>query len=215
MVKTIIFDLDGVIVDSEKRKFDLLKILLKKRGIILDDADYKKCVGIKIVVFLKTYFGDRLSDQEIQDIFIERKQKLHQNPKKYIIAQPHAIECCKKLFDDGFVLAIASASDEKDVKLILDEFSITHLFKVIISSDLIKNYKPDPETYLKCIEKLQTPKQTCIAVEDSPAGVESAKVAGLICVAVTYTHAKNELQKADKIIESLDQLTTGFIKKLQ
>ena len=215
MVKAIIFDLDGVIADTERTKFDLLKILLKKRGIILNEADYKKSVGIKIPIFLKNHFGNELSDDEIKSIFIERKEELHRNPTKYVIAQPQAIECCKKLFEAGYILAIASASDEKDIKLVLNELNILQFFKTIVSSDSIKNYKPHPETYLKCVEKLQLPKEECIAIEDSPPGVKSAKTAGLTCVAVSYTFTKDELDEANKIVNSLDQLTPEFVVKMK
>ncbi|MFA6255446.1 MAG: HAD family phosphatase [Patescibacteria group bacterium] len=215
MIKAIIFDLDGVIADTERTKFDLLKILLKQRGIILAEADYKKSVGIKIVIFLKKYFGNELTDAEINNIFFERKEELHRNPAKYVIEQPYAVDCCKKLFEAGFILAIASASDEKDVKLVLSQLNILQFFKTIISSDSVENYKPHPETYLKCVEKLQLPTQECIAIEDSPTGVKSAIAAGLACVAVTYTHSKDELNEANEIIDSLDQLTPEFAREIK
>jgi HAD superfamily hydrolase (TIGR01549 family) len=192
----------------------LLKILLKKRGLVLDEADYKKSVGKRTELFLKELFGDKLSDDEIREIFLERKAEYRNNPEKYVAKQPHSAECCKKLFDAGYILAIASATGEKDIKIVLNKLNILELFKVIIGSDLIKNMKPHPETYLKCVEELGLSKEGCIAIEDSPTGIKSAKNAGLTCVAVTYTHEENELAEADKIITSLDKLTPEFIKTL-
>jgi beta-phosphoglucomutase-like phosphatase (HAD superfamily) len=209
------FDLDGVISDTDRTRFDLLKILLKKKGLVLNESDYKKSVGRRTEIFLKDLFGDKLTDDEIKEIYIERKDEYRNNPTKYVLSQPHAFECCQKLFEAGFILAIASAAQEKDIRIVLSELNILQFFKTIVGSDLIKNMKPHPETYLRCMKELQLSKDNCIAIEDSPTGVKSAKNAGIICVAVTYTHTYNELTEADKIIASLSQLTPEFVNEIK
>ena len=214
MIKAIIFDLDGVLSDTDRTRFDLLKILLGKRGLILNETDYKKSVGRRTEIFLKDLFGDKLSDGEIKNIYIERKEEYHKNPTKYILSQPYTSECCKKLYDAGFILTIASAAEDKDIKLVLDKLNILSFFRIIVGSDLIKSMKPHPETYLKCVEKLKLSKRDCLAIEDSPTGIKSAKDAGLTCVAVTYTHTEGELNEADKIIASLNQLTPEFVNNI-
>jgi len=214
MIKAIIFDLDGVISDTDRTRFDLLKILLEKKGQILKETDYKKSVGRRTEIFLKDLFGDKLTDDEIKNIYIERKEEYRSNPEKYVLSQPNAFECCQKLFEADFTLAIASAAQEKDIRIVLSELNVLQFFKIIVGSDLIKNMKPHPETYLKCIEELQLSSKECIAIEDSPTGIKSAKNADLTCVAVTYTHIKDELNEADKIITSLNQLIPEFVKKI-
>ncbi|MDP1813336.1 MAG: HAD family phosphatase [Leadbetterella sp.] len=211
MIKAIMFDLDGVISDTDRTRFDLLKILLEKRGLVLNESDYKKSVGRRTEIFLKDLFGDKLTDDEIKNIYIERKEEYRNNPAKYVLSQPHAFECCQKLFEAGFILAIASAAQEKDIKIVLNELNILQFFKTVVGSDLIKNMKPHPETYLRCMEKLQLSTDECIAIEDSPTGVKSAKDAGVICVAVTYTHTEDELSEADRLITSLSQLTPELV----
>jgi beta-phosphoglucomutase-like phosphatase (HAD superfamily) len=215
MNKAIMFDLDGVISDTDRTRFDLLKVLLKKKGLILDEADYKKSVGRRTEVFLRELFADELTDDEIRDIYIQRKEEYRANPARYVLSQPHVFECCQKLFEAGFILAIASASQEKDIEIVLKELNILQFFKIIVGSDLIKNMKPHPETYLRCVEDLGLSKSECIAVEDSPTGVRSAKNAGVVCVAVTYTHTKDELSEADIIISSLSQLTPEFVRGIK
>jgi HAD superfamily hydrolase (TIGR01509 family) len=215
MIKAVMFDLDGVISDTDRTRFDLLKILLKKRGLILNEADYKKSVGRRTEIFLKDLLGDKLTDNEIKEIYIERKKEYRNNPEKYVLSQPYAFECCKKLSKAGFALAIASAAQEKDIKIVLNKLNILQFFKTIVGSDLIKNMKPHPETYLRCMKELQLSKDECIAIEDSPTGIGSAKNAGAVCVAVTYTHTEDELSEADRIITSLSQLTLEFINGIK
>lgn len=214
MTKAIIFDLDGVISDTDRTRFDLLKVLLKKRGLILEEADYKKSVGRRTEIFLKEMFGDKLTDADIRSVYLERKEEYRKYPAKYVVSQPYSFECCQKLFDSGYILAIASAAEEKDVKIVLGELNLLQFFKTIVGSDLIKNMKPHPETYSKCVEKLKLSKEECIAIEDSPTGVKSAKNAGLTCIAVAYTHNEDELGEADEVIPSLDRLTPEFIDSL-
>ena len=213
-IKAVIFDLDGVLSDTDRTRFDLLKILAKKRGLDLKEEDYKKSVGRRTEIFLKDLFGGVLNDEEIRKIYLERKEEYHKNPQSFISPQPHAFECCKRLSEEGFTLAIASGAQSKDIQLVLGELGVSPYFKVIVGSDMIMKMKPHPETYLKCVEKLGFAKEECIAVEDSPTGVAAAKSAGITCVAVLYTHTKEELHQADKIISSLKELTREFIKGL-
>jgi beta-phosphoglucomutase len=214
MAKAIIFDLDGVLSNTDRTRFDLLKILLEKRGLVLNETDYKKSVGRRTEIFLKDLFRDKINDDEIKNIYTERKKEYRQNPAKYILSQPYAFECCKRLHEAKFILAIASAAEENDIKLVLSKLNILSFFKIIVGSDLVKNMKPHPETYLKCVKKLKLSKDECLAIEDSPTGIKSARDAGLACIAVTYTHTEGELNEADKIIPSLSQLTPEFVNKI-
>lgn len=213
MIKAVIFDLDGVISDTDRTRFDLLKILLERKGLLLKEEDYEKSIGKRTETFLKELFSRELSDQEIKEIYSARKEEYHKNPANYIISQPSSFECCKKLYEAGFTLAIASASEERDIRSVLNELKLLPFFKIIVGSDKIKHAKPNPETYLKCVENLKMDKKECVAIEDSPIGVESAKGAGVMCIAVTYTHEKNKLEEADKIITSLAELTPNFINE--
>ena len=214
MIKAIIFDMDGVISDTDKTRFKLLKIILEKRGLILEDKYYKKSVGKRTKMFLAEMFPDDLSDDEIDKIYYERISEFHKNPEKYIIAQPFVKECCELLIKEGFVLTIASVSRKKDIILVLNKIGIQNFFTYIISSDNITHMKPDPEIYLKAIDKLGMQNNECIAIEDSPNGVRSAKSAGIKCIGVTYTHSSKELINSDYIIANLKEINKEFIREI-
>lgn len=214
MKKAIIFDLDGVISNTDKTRFILLKKILEKRSIVLNDYDYKKSIGKRTKIFLKETFAGRLADSDIRQIYEKRKLEYHKNPEKYIQPMPYAYECCKKLFDSKLTLAIASASEEKDIMLVLTKLNLLNFFKVIIGSDKIKKPKPDPEVYLQCLKKLSLLNDECLAVEDSPLGIKSAKAAGIKCIAVGYTHKKHELEEADRFIDTLKELTPEVIAEI-
>lgn len=212
MKKAIIFDMDGVISDTDRTRFELFKILLKKRGLDLDDKDYKKSVGKRTRKFLAETFPNDLTDDEIEEIYHERKIELHKDPKKYVIAQPFVKECCQILHNDGYVLAIASVAQRKDIEMVLNQIEIIDFFTHIISSDDIIHMKPHPEIYLKAVSRLGFQKEECVAIEDSPTGVASAKAANITCVGVTYTHSRDDLNEADYIIDSLSEVNAKILK---
>jgi beta-phosphoglucomutase len=203
MIKAILFDMDGVISDTDRTRFNLLKKLLSKRGFKLREKDYKKSVGLRTKVFLKNIFGDKIDGKELEKIFIARKKELHDHPKKYITEQPNVKKLIKNLYQDGYVLAVASSSIKKDIELILKILKLQKYFKLVQGSDDTKHPKPHPEIYTKCCKKLKLKPKECLAIEDSPTGIESAKAAGCYCVAVTFTHDKKYLQRADIVVSNI------------
>ncbi len=214
MIKAIIFDMDGVLADTDMARFRLLKVILAKRGIVLTDEDTKKGTGKRTKVFLKELFGDQLNDEEIQEIYDQRISEYRANHDQYIIPQPGAVACVRSLCKE-FPMAIASASDLRDIKMVLKKLDLTDCFKEIVGDEMVSQRKPHPETYLKAAEAIGFDPSECVAIEDSPTGVASAKAAGLTCVAVTYVHPKEDLQEADLIVDSLEEVTPEYIKQIQ
>jgi len=215
MIKAVIFDLDGVLADTEHSRFRELKKILQHRRITLHDDDYKKCVGRRTKVILTELFGDRLSESEMDEISLQWKEIYSQRPQTIIRSQPYAHECCKILHEAGYTLAIASSTGEGSIKIVLEMLQISTFFHIVVGSEFIKQNKPHPETYETCIGKLHFPKQQCIAIEDSPTGIRSAKGAGLTCIGITQTHHASELHEADKIVNSLQELTPVYLEKFK
>lgn len=216
MIKAVIFDMDGVITDSERSRFEQLKPLLAAKGIKIKQSHYKKMVGVRTIVFLKENFGKILPQDDLDEIYNQRLSAFWADPKKFIHALPFAQAAVKKLAAN-FKLAIASSAGEKEIRLVLTHLGIIKNFSQIIGAQSIKRPKPAPDVYLAALQKLKLSPQSCIAVEDSPVGVRAAKAAGLICIGVTSTSPKKDLQKAgaDLVIKSLQQLTPKIIGLLR
>ncbi len=205
MIRAVIFDMDGVLADTDKARFDILKTILGKRNYVLSDDLYKRCVGRKTKVYLREFFPE-MTDRELSQIYDERNALLHARPAEHVAELPFARACVRALAESGLPLALASSSRRAEIDLILHEIGIHEHFSVIISSEDITKYKPDPEAYLACAHALGVAPEACAAIEDSPVGIASAKAAGCYAIAVPYAHESEELSQADLIITTLEEL---------
>lgn len=175
-VQAIVFDLDGVLISSERPTFILLQEIVKKYGYALDDSLYQKRVGRKIKAFVSEVFKDVPVD--IREKIIQEFYAVYTtNLEKYIAEIPATVNFIRN-YNGTRKLGIASMTGRDNLIKILDKLGIRSKFSVIISSDDVQKPKPDPEIYLKAAELLGCQPFDCIAVEDSPVGAESGVGAG-------------------------------------
>jgi HAD superfamily hydrolase (TIGR01509 family) len=116
---------------------------------------------------------------------------------------PGAIALLKRLQAQGYRLALASSGDRVKVAFGMQALTLDGVFEVVISGDDVTHSKPDPEIYLTAACRLGIAPGDCIAIEDAPAGIEAAKRAGMCCIAVTNSVARQQLHQADLIVDSL------------
>ena len=106
----------------------------------------------------------------------------------------------EEAYQSGIKMAIGSAAIMANIDFVLDGLNIRHYFSAIVSADDVTNSKPDPETYLKCAERLNVDPSDCIVFEDVPKGVESAERAGMKSVVITLLHTKEEFSEFKNVI---------------
>jgi beta-phosphoglucomutase-like phosphatase (HAD superfamily) len=115
---------------------------------------------------------------------------------------------------DAFPLAIASGSLSREIHDALSIRDLAAQFRAIVGADNVKESKPAPDSYLEAARRLKLPPSRCVAIEDSPWGLESASVAGARTIGITHTYPATRLTGADRIISSLDELTPEFVRAL-
>ncbi len=177
MIQAIVFDLDGVLIASEKPTFVLLQQILRKYGYKLKDAMYPKRIGIKISVFVQEIYKDTISTSIQNKITEEFYQEYTQNTEKYISEVPSTVQFVKN-YKGPAKLGLVSVSSKKEIQKILKFLGIASCFDFIVSSDDVASLKPDPEIYLKAAKLSNLTPGACVAIEDSRIGVESACRAG-------------------------------------
>lgn len=212
MLKAIIFDCDGVIAETEISKFKHLKKLAEEKGHFgLDEKKHLKLlIGKRSKDLLKTVFGEKMSEKLIEELVERRRQDWEDSPEKFVIEIKGIRAVCEKLAGK-FILAVASTAMRKTVEATLKHLGLGRYFKAVITGSDVKNVKPDPDVYLKTLEKLGLKSGECLAVEDSETGIAAAKKAGIKVVALRnrlykeYGYIPN-LSGADMVIEELTEL---------
>jgi beta-phosphoglucomutase len=144
--------------------------------------------------------------------FIEDKRNYFRQIVK-LTYYPNAFETIEKLRDRGYTTALVTACARKNMEKSIDA-EHQKLFEFIISGDEVARSKPNPDPYLIAQKTLGLEVSECVAIENAPLGVESVKNAGMICIAVESTLGRQYLQKADFIINEIQELT-GFFPKLK
>lgn len=208
MIEAVIFDMDGVLADSEMITFRSTQKVLKAQGIEFSEEDYYPCMGFGSDEFhrkMKEEFGLKLSLEEFQQKRRELDYAAIEENGLPVVA--NAIETVKELKAKGFKVAVASSASRKSVDFKLNMLGLTQEFNVTISRDDVVHSKPDPQIFLKAAEGIGVAPENCIVVEDALQGIKAAKNAGMKNIALKSEHNQYlDLSLADKIITNLNQL---------
>jgi len=224
MLKAVIFDFDGVLVDSEMLHYQAFDNIFRPLGAQISVREYyDRFVGMtdeELFRLLDKEKNLHLSEQQLQKLFREKATSF----KRLASTQAAIIEGVPKflnlLADDKIPMAICSGALLDEIEMILKGAGLRNYFDVIVSAEQVKKGKPDPEGFLLALKLLNKKtrssikSQDCIVIEDSHWGLEAARNAGMHPVAVTNTYSADQLKPADKIIENLSDLTIDDIQAL-
>jgi HAD superfamily hydrolase (TIGR01509 family) len=225
-LRAIIFDCDGVLVDSEPVHFSAFKKTLGNVGQELSEELYKERYLAMDDRGLFTRFyqdqGKMLSTEELQNL-ISNKGAVFQEliQSEGILTYPAVPEFVMAV-SQRYPIAIASGARRHELETVLESAGIRTYFETIISADDVERGKPDPESFQKAVESLNvsgkrnTPirPEECAVIEDSREGVASAHAAGMKCIAVATSYPTFELSHADLVVPALASLKITQIEDL-
>ena len=227
MLRAIIFDMDGVICDSEKLHMKAFQHVLRDQGIVLTDQEYFDRYlahddrGCFRAVFAAN--GKAAPDgKALQDLVDRKRRYFDEEMKEHLVIYPGAESLIKKLAD-RYPLALASGASRLEVEHVLKKAKIRGLFTAIVSADDVTDGKPHPESFLLALKIINerrlvdTPEikpAECLVIEDSIHGLAAAKAAGMKGAAVTTSYKADQLTGAALIIESLVGFEITSMEKL-
>lgn len=219
MLAAVVFDFDGIIVDSEPMHFRAFNEVLNPLDMEITWEDYcSTYIGFDDRDAFKTVFKTHKKkggSREIKQL-IKQKAEVFQ---RYIengeaSPLPGAIELIKSI-PDRLPVALCSGALREDIDPIIEKLGIANCFSVIVTAEDTPKSKPDPAPYKLTIEKLGIDDAaTVVAVEDTPAGIMSAKGAGLKVMAVTNSYDRDYLMEADGITDSLEHVSRPDLEDL-
>lgn len=208
--KNIIFDLDGVIAETDTGRFELLAHILSAYNIALQQKfttnDLK---GISTIKFLKDNFTN-LSLATINKIISDRHKLFFSNLDKYCSIIPGAIDTIHDLHLANYSLSIATSNDAQMTQTLLKYMGIEKHFYLVLTREQTENHISGKKDYRRVVEMLKKDPSECVVIEDSALGINSAKRAGFFCIAFNYNFGNYQIKNADLIIRDYNQLRQFF-----
>lgn len=211
-VKTILFDLDGVVIDSESIHAKSERLTLARFNIDYPETLFKDYKGIPDTVFFNDVSNNLDPQKRPPDLFISSKKMFYKELLKELKLIDGFLSFIEKVKDIGIRSALVTSSSADYLGPVDELFHLTRLFDIVITEADTERHKPFPDPYLKPLEMLHANACNTIVIEDSPNGIISAKNAGCFVYGLMGTFQRNILKKAgaDEIVESYQGLMEKF-----
>ncbi len=218
MLKAVVFDFDGVLVDSEPMHYRAFLRIVREQG-FLYELSYERYIEVYIGFDDRDMFRHLLSelrmpaDEALVRRLIDAKEpafaaEVRAAASEGTLAIAGSVKLARHLHSAGVPIAIGSGASRADIALMLEALELGEAFAIRVTADDVARSKPEPETYLKASAALAFLPRECLAIEDTPAGLSSAKSAGLRRLGLTTTHSVGQLiQWAERVVDDLDAVT--------
>jgi HAD superfamily hydrolase (TIGR01509 family) len=215
LLKAVIFDMDGVIVDSEPLHKKVERILLEPYGIYPSDEELNSYMGIEAKVLIATYIRKYDMRVTFDDLYSAYKKHLINVFSREIKAIPSAVRLIRGLKRSSLKLAVGSSSHGNLVRFVLNKLNLAEIFDAVVSGDDVWNGKPNPDVFLEAAKRLDCAPEECAVIEDSRNGVAAAKAAGMVCAGYQNPNsAGQDLGLADVVVRTLDDLNDEKLRQL-
>jgi HAD superfamily hydrolase (TIGR01509 family) len=213
VIEAVVFDLDGVLIQSEEVWDDVREQFVRERGGRYDAEIQRAMMGMSSPEWSRYLHEHAGVADEPDAINAEVVRRLLSTYRDRLPLIPGALDAVRRL-SDRFPLGLASSSNRELIDFVLEAAGLAPLFAATVSSEEVAHGKPEPDVYLEAARRLGIAPERCAAVEDSHGGIRSAKNAGMRVVAIpnpSYPPDDEALALADVTIGSLDELTVGVV----
>lgn len=216
-MKAVIFDMDGVIIDSEPIHLEVDIQTMKDLGYNISKEELNKYVGTTSDYMFSDIKNRYKINKSVEDIISYRAEIAKE---RIIKADLEPIEGIRELLSDlknnNIPAAIASSSPRDFIDAVVSKFGLQDYFSYIVSGEEVENGKPSPDVYIETAKKLGVQPKDCIVIEDSKNGVLAAKAAGMKCAGFKNINSGDQdLSKADYIVNSITEIKNHNIYMLQ
>lgn len=206
MIAALLWDLDGVIVDSGEYHFAAYVAVLGERGVQLDKKRYYATLfGRRNWDILRDVLGD-LPDDEIRTVARQKEEKFRDLARGHIEALPGAEALLRRAHEAGLKQSIVSSTPRENIEMIVDSLGVRDDLDAIVGEEDSERGKPDPQPFITAADRLGVPYERCVVLEDAPEGVAAGKSAGMRTIGVATTRSEGRLVEtgADLVVPSLE-----------
>ncbi len=212
-IQAVIWDLDGVIIDSAEAHRQAWHRLAREEGVPFTDADFWATFGKRNNDIIPTFWGP-LTVERMQAL-ANRKETYYRDLIRETAAPlPGAIELMQGLHTAGFAQALASSAPNENIELVSDVLELKRYLSVLVSGEEVTHGKPAPDLFLKAASELHVPPAHSLVIEDAVAGVQAAHAAGMRCIAVAGERDLPGLRAAELMVRSLVEVDVKRVRAL-
>ena len=196
----MLWDLDGVLVDSRRHHFAAFRQLLREHGRELSEEEFAPLFGLRNDAILARLFGELTPERE-GSLAMRKESIFRALIAGRVEALPGAVELVGRIAGAGIVQAIVSSTPRANINLILRSLGLAHHFAAIVADEDVTEGKPDPQGFLLAAERLGVAPEGCVVIEDAPEGIEAGNAAGMRTIGVTTTRTPEQLAHATLVAD--------------
>ena len=210
----VIFDIDGVLLDSYKLHYECWRAVAEKDSVALSEKQFDSLFGRRGNEIVREIWGEELPAEQVVSIHREKQALYRERLQGNFPEMDGAIQLIDGLLAEGFVLGIGSSAPPANVEMSLRGLDRTNSFKAVVSGDEVTRGKPDPQVFLLAAQRMEVEPSSCAVIEDAPAGIAAALDAGMTAIALAGTAPPGSLTAAHLVVTSLRQLTPERVADL-
>ncbi len=215
-LKAVLFDLDGLLTNTEELHLEAWRRALRERGVEVTPEEYaelwiRRGLGPRDVLKLKKLEGKL----DVEALMRRKDELFRELAERHLALLPGALELLRALKAKGLKLALVTSARRPAVDVVLDRLKLRDFFDVIVTNEDVRRSKPDPEPFLVAAERLGVRPSDCVVLEDAEKGVVAAKRAGMRVIAVPNGLTRdNDFSQADAVVGSLEELSPERLQAL-
>lgn len=210
----VLFDMDGVIIDSEPLWSEAEKRLLARRNLSYSPSLKTAMMGRDAKGAVSLLIEHYSLAESLEELIGERNHLIAQLFKEDLKTIPGALELVRSVIAAGIMTGLVSSSSQVLIELALEKVGATGLFAVTLSGDQVARGKPAPDVYITAAERLGVKPEHCLVIEDAPHGVAAAKHAGMCCLAIDTSVNVVELATADRVVSGFEEVDVQLLRNL-
>ena len=201
----VIFDMDGVLLDSEPMHRTINQALFRELGADVSDVEYAAFVGMATPLMWQSLIGSWNLAYRVEELVqLEQDRKHAAFRAAPLVPSPGLVGLLDELRAAGRRLAVASGSPRRNIDLVLDRLGLAGYFHAVVAAEEVAHGKPAPDVFLEAARRLQVPPAQCAVIEDAANGIRAAHAAGMRCVGYQNpTSGRQDLSAAHLIVDSL------------
>jgi beta-phosphoglucomutase len=212
----VIFDVDGVLIDSYQSHFESWQRLAAEIGRTCSEAEFVKGFGRTSRENIVEMWSDQhWTNEQVRQLDDRKEWWYREIIREQFPAMPGAASLIRALHKSGFRIAVGSSGPPENVDLVIDRLDVAPMIACRITARDVVRGKPDPQVFELAAKGLGLPATACCVVEDAPAGIQASHAAGIVCIGLASTgRTRAELANAEQIVDSLVELTPEGIDGL-